>query len=150
MARKISEGRKVAFYSGTILMGIGFLLFLSSFFFIFSNFGDHSNFGSNAKSFGFSAVGGFILLIAGSIVRGIGARGLAGSGAVLDPERAREEIEPFSRMAGGMAKDFLEEADVDLSGIGGKSEKVVMIKCQACEKLNEEDSKFCQECGAEI
>jgi hypothetical protein len=125
-------------------MGIGLLLFLSSFFLIFSNFG------SNAKSFGFSAVGGFILLIAGGIVRGIGARGLAGSGAVLDPERAREEIEPFSRMAGGMAKDFLEEADVDLSGIGGKSEKVVMIKCQACEKLNEEDSKFCQECGAEI
>jgi uncharacterized membrane protein YvbJ len=24
---------------------------------------------------------------------------------------------------------------------------VVMLKCPACGKLNEDDSKFCQECG---
>ena len=46
-----------------------------------------------------------------------------------------------------MVKDALEEANVNL---GTKPEKVVMIKCPSCGKLNEEDSKFCQECGKQI
>jgi uncharacterized OB-fold protein len=49
-------------------------------------------------------------------------------------------------MAGGMIKDALEEANV----AGARSEKVVMIKCRSCGKLNEEDSKFCQQCGKQI
>ena len=28
-----------------------------------------------------------------------------------------------------------------------KSEKLVMVKCQSCGKLNDQDAKFCQECG---
>lgn len=32
----------------------------------------------------------------------------AGSGVILDPEKAKEELEPFSRMAGGMVKDALD------------------------------------------
>ena len=76
-------------------------------------------------------------------------------GVVLDPEQAREELEPYSRMAGGIAKDALDEAGLDL---GSKSdaesasgkEPVVMLRCTSCKKLNEEDSKFCQECGAPI
>ncbi len=63
----------------------------------------------------------------------------------MNPEKAREELKPYSRMAGGMVKDVLDEADIHLGG--GKPERVVMIKCPACGKLNEEDSKFCQECG---
>ncbi|MFQ3242126.1 MAG: rRNA maturation endonuclease Nob1 [Lentimonas sp.] len=57
--------------------------------------------------------------------------------------------DPFwsSRMAGGMVKDALDEADVNLSG---KAETVIMIKCRDCGQLNEEDSKFCQECGVEM
>jgi hypothetical protein len=27
------------------------------------------------------------------------------------------------------------------------SEKLVMVKCQSCGKLNDQDAKFCQECG---
>jgi rRNA maturation endonuclease Nob1 len=50
-------------------------------------------------------------------------------------------------MAGGMVKDALDEADVNLSG---KAETVIMIKCRDCGQLNEEDSKFCQECGVEM
>jgi hypothetical protein len=111
------------------------------------HFGDFSNFESNAKSNMLRAFGGMALLIVGGIIRGIGARGLAGSGVVLDPEKAREELEPYSRMAGGMVKDALDEANVNL---GAKPEKVVMIKCPSCGELNEEDSKFCQECGKKI
>ena len=42
----------------------------------------------------------------------------------------------------------LDEADISL---GGKAqEKIVMIKCSTCGKLNEEDSRFCQECGGKL
>jgi len=64
---------------------------------------------------------------------------------VLDPEKAREDLEPYSRMAGGMVKDAMDEAAVKLGG--GEPEKVVMIKCRACGKLNDEDAKFCKECA---
>ncbi|WP_372846460.1 zinc ribbon domain-containing protein [Pontiella sp.] len=50
-------------------------------------------------------------------------------------------------MAGGMIKDVLHEADLNL---GGKPEKIIMLKCPACGTLNEENSKFCQECGQKI
>jgi hypothetical protein len=147
MTKQISEERKTAYYLGMVLMVIGGLLFFSVFITHAMNFGNFSNFEANARSSMFRAFGGMVLLFLGGILRGIGARGLAGSGVVLDPEKARQELEPYSRMAGGMVKDALDEANVNL---GGKPERVVMVKCSACGKLNEEDSKFCQECGKKI
>ena len=85
-------------------------------------------------------------MVVGQIISSIGARGLAGSGVVLDPEKAREDLKPYSKMAGGMLGDALEESNLP-EHLGNKSERVVMIKCSSCGKLNEEDSKFCQECG---
>jgi len=123
-------------------------MFISVFITGAMNFGNFNNFHSQARSSMFRAIGGMILLITGGMIRGIGARGLAGSGIVLDPEQARDELEPYSRMAGGMVKDALDEADVNLGS--GKPEKVIMIRCRACGKLNEEDSIFCQECGEEV
>ncbi len=148
MTRRISGERKTAFYLGTVLMIVGGLLFASTFVTFIANFGDFTNFESNARSQMVRALAGMALLVAGGFLRGVGARGLAGSGIVLDPGRARKELEPYSRMAGGMVKDALDELDEDL--VAGPRERVVMIKCRTCRKLNEEDSKFCQECGAEI
>lgn len=147
MTRQISEERKTAYYLGMVLMVIGGILFFSVFITGAMNFGNFSNFEANARSSMFRALGGMALLFIGGIIRGIGARGLAGSGVVLDPEKARRELEPYSRMVGGMVKDVLDEANVNL---GGKPERVVMIKCHSCGKLNEENSKFCQECGKQI
>ena len=95
----------------------------------------------------FRAIAGMVLMIVGAIVKGIGSRGLAGSGVVLNPEQAREELEPYSRMAGGMVKDALDAADVHLGAQPAKAETIVKIKCTACGKLNAEDAKFCQACG---
>jgi|GEM_PF-1724111 len=40
-----------------------------------------------------------------------------------------------------MLKDTLDEAGLDLGALGGKkTERVVMIKCRGCGRLNEEDS----------
>lgn len=147
MARNISEGRRAAYYFGMVLMVLGFILFASTFVTFALNFGNFTNFESRVKSEMFRAFGGMALLIVGGIIRGIGQRGMAGSGVVLDPGKARQELEPYSRMAGGMLKDALEEADVKL---GGQGEKVVMIRCSSCGKLNEEDSKFCKGCGKPI
>ena len=145
MAKEISKARKKTYYIGMVLAIIGAITFGSVFVSGILNFGNFSNFETRGKSMAARGFGGMVLIIAGLIVMSIGARGAAGSGLVLDPKKAREDLEPFTRMAGGMVKDALEEADIKL----GKdtSEKVIMIKCRKCEKLNEEDSKFCQECG---
>ena len=127
--------------------GNNVIVFFSVFITGAMNFGDFNNFEADARSSMLRAVCGMALLVVGAIVRGIGARGLAGSGVVLDPEKARHELEPYSRMTGGMVKDALAEADINL---GSSPQRVVMIKCRSCGKLNEEDSKFCQECGKEI
>ncbi len=156
MARKISEGRKGLYYVGGAISLIGLILFLSTFVSFATNFGDFDNFEGNAKSMMGRAIGGFILLILGGVLRSMGAAGLAGSGVILDPERAREELEPHARMAGGLVKDGLDEAGIDLAQIGRRGsgspppEKIIMIKCRNCSQLNEEDSKFCQECGRPI
>jgi hypothetical protein len=145
MGKEISEGRKTAYYIGMILAVIGAISFGSVFVSGILNFGNFDNFEARGKSMAARAFGGMALIIAGLIVMNIGARGAAGSGLVLDPKKAREDLEPFTRMAGGMVKDALDEADIKLGK--SDSEKVIMIKCRKCGKLNEEDSKFCQECG---
>ena len=148
MSRQISEERKATYYIGIGLTVLGGILFASGFLTFMAHFGDFSNFQDNAKTVGFLWLGGMALLIVGSIIRGIGSRGLAGSGVVLDPEKARDDLEPYTRMAGGMAKDALDEAGISL---GGKQpQQVIMVKCQACGKLNPEEAKFCQECGKKL
>lgn len=111
--RQISDDRKAAYYIGIILTGIGLLMFLSVFFTFFSAATGGVS-GDEFGSIGFRAVGGILLAIVGQVIRGLGARGLAGSGVILDPEQAREDLEPWTRMAGGMVKDAADEAGVDL------------------------------------
>ena len=140
----ISGERKTAFYVGTLIMAVGLILFLSTFLLIGGAMTGGSIPGNIGQAFVFRGFGGFVLVVIGGTIRRLGARGLAGSGVVLDPERARTDLKPYSRMAGGMVQDALDETDVQL---GGKPERVIMIKCRECSHLNEEDSKFCQECG---
>jgi hypothetical protein len=147
MSKHISEERKTAYYVGMGLQILGGLLFASTFVTFLMHFGDFTNFEGRARSDGFRAFGGIALLIIGGIISGIGARGLAGSGVLLDPEKARDELEPYSRMAGGMLKDAMDEANIELSG---ESTKVIMLKCRSCGGLSAESAKFCQECGTKL
>ena len=143
--KEISGGRKTAYYVGMIIIVVGFLTFGSVFVSGIQQTGDFRNFRARSKSMETRALTGMALIIVGGIVMKIGARGAAGSGLVLDPKKAREDLEPYARMGGGMLKDALDEADIHPGK--NSSEKVIMIKCRYCQKLNEEDSKFCQECG---
>jgi len=147
MPRHIFAERKVAYYVGMGLKIVGGLLFASTFVTFLMHDGDLIGFAARAMSAVFRGFGGMVLMIIGGIIQGIAAKGLAGSGVVLDPEQARGELEPYSRMAGGMVKDALDEAQIHL---GGEPTQVIMVKCRACGQLNQETAKFCQECGTKL
>ena len=146
MARNITQKQKTGFYLGMILIGIGVILFSAPFADAFFNGLEPNEGGGFPDSFKVAMVG-FVFMWIGSALRMISARGLAGSGLLLAPKQARKDLEPYSRMAGGMIQDALEETGGLTSG---KTPEKVMIRCQACKKLNEEDSRFCQECGEPI
>lgn len=131
---QVSEGRKTLYYIGMALMVLGVVLFISVFFTMM-----------NADPFSpptFSApIIGFVLIIIGSVLMGIGRMGLAGSGVVLDPVKAREDLEPYARMGGGMISDALEEVDAL------RPSEVIKIRCPNCQALNDENDRFCGSCG---
>jgi hypothetical protein len=68
--------------------------------------------------------------------------------------RKRKDLEPWNRAAGGMTNDALDEID-----LAKKLEKkldesddppplpVVKVRCRACQTLNDETAKFCNQCG---
>jgi hypothetical protein len=91
-------------------------------------------------------------MVIGGIVMKIGARGAAGSGLVLDPERARRDLEPWSRMGGGLVQDALSEVNVVKKLEEGTIaiQPQVKVRCQKCQGLNYESAKFCNQCGAAI
>ena len=66
------------------------------------------------------ALVGMGLAVIGAVLANIGRAGLAGSGVILDPRQAREDLEPWSRLQGGMVADALDEAKIDFSGPNAK------------------------------
>src|SRR5262249_39463854 len=95
---------------------------------------------------------GMGLMVVGGILMSVGARGPAGSGFVLDPEKARQDLEPWSRMGGGIVQDALSEVNVvkKIEEGMGNPQPQVKIRCQKCQGLNDETAKFCNQCGSAI
>jgi ribosomal protein L40E len=137
---QISSGRKTLFYAGRIMMGIGLVLFLSVF--VTVAFSDPLQLvDSNPMGPG---IIGFIMIFVGTLISGVGAAGKAGSGMILDPEQAREDLKPFSRQAGGMLNDALQAADLK-EHLSAK--EIVKVRCRSCGELNDEHATFCKKCG---
>ncbi|MEA4849094.1 MAG: zinc ribbon domain-containing protein [Clostridiaceae bacterium] len=146
---KITKERKATYYIGIGMMGIGFILFISVFFTAASFMNDPFG-GGGGPSFS-NAVVGMVLMIAGSVVMNIGAKGAAGSGLLLDPERAREDLKPFNEAKGGMINDVISNIDaIDQITNSNEIKEIVKIKCRSCGSLNDEDAKFCKACGKEL
>lgn len=159
MAR-ISNERKIVYYIGIVMIVIGFILFVSVFISIASfmkePFGGGGPFGGNGpfESKGpsnMNAVIGMILMIAGGVVMSVGAKGAAGSGLLLDPEKAREDLKPFSEAKGRMINDVISNIDaVDKISRPQAQNEIIKIKCRSCGSLNDEDAKYCKGCGGGI
>lgn len=145
---KISKERKTTYYIGIGMMGIGFILFISVFFSAASVMNDP--FGGSSPSFS-NAVIGMVFMIAGSVVMNIGAKGAAGSGLLLDPDKAREDLKPFSEAKGGMINDVISNIDaIDQMTNSKEAKEVIKIRCRSCGSLNDEDARFCKTCGKEL
>jgi len=117
--RQISPQRKGVYRAGQIVAVVGGLLFLSTFVSAIANFGDFTDFEGRVKSMGFRALGGMVLVMVGAGMMGYGVAGAAGSMLNLDPEKAREDLEPWARMSGGLTKASLDEMGIDLPKIAG-------------------------------
>ncbi len=133
--RDISPERKLLYYGGMILTGIGLLMFLSVFTAGIRQIEQGPGFtssrtiefdmgprgpvlkrtpsGSGQPSFATAFIG-MLLMAAGGFMMKLGRYGPAGAGVILDPQEARRDVEPWSRMTGGMVHDALDEAGVKL------------------------------------
>ena len=142
--KKISPERKGLYYVGMAVMITGFILFFSVFFIGMSEYPFSGDRGMGSMKNGFI---GFILMGLGGFIMNIGARGAAGSGLILDPEKAREDLNPYTSAAGGMISDALKEVDLLKPKTG---EDLIKVRCLSCRELNDEDARYCKNCGKEI
>jgi hypothetical protein len=117
--RHISPERKAIFRLGQVIAVLGVLSFLSVFVSAALNFGDFSNFEADTRSMAIRAVGGFIMIFIGGGLITWGVAGVAGSMLTLDPEQARQDLEPWARMSGGLKKAELDEMGIDVTKIAG-------------------------------
>lgn len=155
--RNVSANRKEAFNLGTVLMGVGIVTILVCFIgFATAGHNQVTTFGQGGSDpfawwIGFFV--GMVLVAVGRAMRGVAARGVAGSGLVLDPERARTDLEPWSRMGGGMLRDAIDESGVQVGKPAPAAEPAapaVKVRCPQCKALNDEHDKFCGQCAAPL
>jgi len=146
---KISKKRKATYYFGMGMIILGFILFVSVFFIGIRIMNDPFNF-NKVPPFQNSVIG-IILIIVGSFLTNIGAKGAAGSGFILDPDQAREDLQPFNEAKGKMINDVISNIEVaDKIVKSGEEKQIIKIKCRYCGCLNDEDARFCKGCGKEI
>ena len=112
--RHITPQRKAWFRLGQILIAIGVLSFLSVFVSAALSFGSGD---LNVQFMAIRAVGGFILIFIGGGLMTFGIAGIAGSMLNLDPDQARQDLEPWARMSGGLKKAELDEMGIDVTKI---------------------------------
>lgn len=147
---KIPEERKVLYYVGMGIMILGIILFFSVFVSVGCMMSDPYGFPDRAPSFG-NAIFGFILIAIGGVIQNVGAKGAAGSGVILDPEKAREDLKPYSEATGGMLNDMVSNMDVVEKLTKPQEEiEIIKVRCKNCKSLNDEDAKFCKSCGTEL
>ena len=152
LSNKISKERKSLYYIGMGFIILGFILFLSSFF--VNDMEYNPFFHSGMPPFFKRALIGMICIIVGGVFMNIGARGMAGSGVILDPEKARDDLKPYSSAAGGMINDVIENIDMvkekKIFEDNKQTLQIVKVRCQSCGELNDEDAKFCKSCGGSM
>ena len=117
-----------------------------------------SNPQSHSQSLAGRAIFGFALMLVGGVMMNLGRAGLRGSGVILDPEGARQDLKPWNQAAGGMLDDTLGSSEFATRAVerigdaqsNDRTREVVRVRCPHCRTLNDEDAKFCDNCGAAL
>lgn len=144
---KIPKERKITYYIGIGMIILGFLLFISVFF---AGFNFLNNPAGLMHSFKNAPIG-MVLFIVGAILMNVGAKGAAGSGLLLDPDKAREDLKPFNEAKGEMINDVISNIDiVEQMTKSHEQKETIKIRCRSCGSLNDEDAKYCKSCGKEL
>jgi hypothetical protein len=157
--RHISPQRKLLYYGGGALVLAGFVTFTSLFFtgtdepasprdVSGHEFLERTR--TSMRSEMTRAIVAFGLIFVGMILVNIGRMGAAGSGLILDPQQARKDVEPWTRAAGGMANDALQEVDLAKQIGEGLGNPKVKVRCRKCQALSDEAAKFCGQCGERL
>jgi hypothetical protein len=147
---KLKSSRKVTYYVGLGIMIVGIILFLSTFLYFPTGLMGNFHMEERIPPFANSVIG-IILIAVGGLVKEIGAKGTAGSGLLLNPDKAREDLKPFNEAKGGMINDVIRNIDlVDDIAKSNQKQEVIKIKCRSCGSLNDEDAKFCKSCGKDL
>ncbi|MDD4081302.1 MAG: zinc ribbon domain-containing protein [Eubacteriales bacterium] len=142
----ISAARKALYYTGLGLVVAGIATFLIGFVSVAVSFGRPMDMFAQGQGTSFILpFAGIVMAIIGSVLKNIGARGLAGSGVVLDPRKAREDLHPYTHAAGGMVQDAVK--GFKAAAGEGTPVEVVKVRCPNCRALNDEDARFCGQCG---
>ncbi len=100
---QISENRRAIYYLGLGMVILAPVLCFGAIGYAFLSMGTHSM--PNPLGIFVPFILGMILGMIGKALMAVGSRGLAGSGLKLDPGEAREDLKPWSKMAGGMLND---------------------------------------------
>lgn len=140
-APPISPERKIVFYAGQVIGIVGLVTFLSVFLSVATSIRDVRDpfeARSHVSSMVTRAITGFIMIGIGGALVSVGRKGLAGSGMTLEPEQARRDVEPWSRMTGGIVKDVLDEADVKLGSSRDDSELPFDERLRRLRKLHDD------------
>ncbi len=137
---RVSAARKALFYGGYLLQAAGALAFVALFFRY-----DAASRPSGIRSLVLQVVAGFALLFLGALCRRLGIRGLAGSLLILDPPKAREDLAPWTRAAGGMVGDAISAAKEGMDAAAAKRPR-----CPRCGAFNEERARYCNQCAAAL
>lgn len=123
MARRhISPARKLTYTLGLLLLALGFLLFFAAIALVFMGVAGDPFHILRSLRLDIDNIGQIFLLPVigagmvgvGMVLVAVGRGGVAGSGLVLDPQRARQDLEPWARMGGGIIKDALDESGIQL------------------------------------
>ena len=88
--REIASDRKAIYYTGMTFTVVGMLSFFSVFVTGCMHFGDFENFAERSRSDMTRGIGGMALMIVGGFLMNLGRHGAAGSGVVLDPQKAAQ------------------------------------------------------------
>ncbi len=146
------SARLPIFYLGTAVSVIGVLLFLSVFVTFLANFGNFDNFDERARSSGFRALGGMVLIVVGGVIASAAGGKRVSSRLLQNAQQLRDQVQlnaPVRELPPVRCAYCSVENDASLSNCtacGAALSK--KRRCAGCGTVNEPNAKFCNQCGA--